>query len=198
MSDDVNKSFRISWTAYLSLITGFTIVISILLAVFTVVAIARFGDGIVPTALTNYEFIAKAAKWIAETSKSLPSNAINIAFWIFFALIVLDILKLIYSFIYLRNIRLYTDENGVWVYRGVFPWQKGSYGVKWRDLDSASYFTSFLSWLLRTYDIRIDHRYTKDNEITLSRVFNGHRAVAHINATHQEFVKSNQEAAKDP
>ena len=43
----------------------------------------------------------------------------------------------------LRSVRLYTDTRGAWIHRGVFPWDRGTTGVAWRDMDSAVYFTGF-------------------------------------------------------
>jgi hypothetical protein len=86
-----------------------------------------------------------------------------------------------------------SDLDGVWVYSGIFPWSKGSFGVKWRDIDSASFKTGFFSWALRTYDIRVGHRFTKDSEIVLSSVYKGQEAVVHINELHKKFTAKQTE-----
>ena len=97
----------------------------------------------------------------------------------FFSIIIL------YKFFYYNSIELYYNHDGVWVYKGVFPWQKGVSGVKWRDLDEAVFFTGFTSWLLRTYKIRIGHRYTKSSEILLTDMYKGHIAAVKINDMHK-------------
>lgn len=101
------------------------------------------------------------------------------------------IAAVVYMVMQIRSYRLYMDEIGVWVYSGVFPWQKGTAGVKWRDLDEAVYFQSMWSWLFKSYSLRIGHRFTKSSEILLSHWQHGHEVVGKINIRHQELVSSN-------
>jgi hypothetical protein len=97
------------------------------------------------------------------------------------ALVVLQVLSI-------RSVRLYTDEDGVWVYSGILPWSKGIRGVKWRDLEDAVYFTGFCSWILKSYTVRMGHRFTKTSEIVLPHMARGNLAVEHINALHREVL----------
>jgi hypothetical protein len=90
----------------------------------------------------------------------------------------------------LRSVQLYIDDVGVWVHSGVLPWKKGVTGVKWRDIDEATYAQGFWSWLTRSYMVRIGHRFTKSNEIVLSNIGGGKHAVATINARHQSLVRA--------
>ena len=71
---------------------------------------------------------------------------------------------------------------------GLLPWNKGVRGVKWRDLDEATFTQGFSSWVLRSYSIRVGHRFTKDSEISLSSMYNGKEAVRIINQVHQKLV----------
>lgn len=79
------------------------------------------------------------------------------------------------------SVRFFTDEQGVWMEMGVFPWQKGVSGVQWRDVGQASYSMGFLSWALRSYDIRVSNRFTTGPELYLRNVHRGDLAVKHIN-----------------
>ncbi|MGY8573450.1 hypothetical protein L0936_19235 [Paracidovorax citrulli] len=88
----------------------------------------------------------------------------------------------IYSVMLTHSVRLFTDENGVWVQGGVFPWEKGISGVQWRDLGQAGYSTGFCSWALRSYDVHVSHRFTAGSEISVRNVHRGDLAVQHINA----------------
>ena len=97
----------------------------------------------------------------------------------------------LYSILLLRTYKLYFDPEGVWLYSGLFPWQKGIRGVKWRDLDEAVYFTGFSSWLFKSYKIRIGHRFTKEAEIFLSHMHLGDKIVQNINAVHQLAIQNN-------
>ena len=97
---------------------------------------------------------------------------------------------LFYRVALLRSVQLYVDDAGVWVHAGVLPWKKGVTGVKWRDVDEATYAQGFWSWLTRSYMVRVGHRYTRTNEIVLTNIGGGKQAVATINARHQALVRS--------
>ncbi len=99
-----------------------------------------------------------------------------------------------YRILLIRSVLLYYDDVGVWVYSGVLPWKRGVRGVKWRDMDEATYVTSFWSWLLRSYTVRIGHRFTKASEIRLTHMARGKQAVATINELHQHLIRSGQMA----
>ncbi|MBF8176926.1 hypothetical protein [Herminiimonas contaminans] len=94
----------------------------------------------------------------------------------------------IYQIFSIRSVSLYADEEGVWVYSGILPWSKGTSGVKWRDVDEAVFFTGFWSWLLRSYTIRVGHRFTKDSEIVLPHIAHGKDAVQRINELHRTAI----------
>jgi hypothetical protein len=95
-----------------------------------------------------------------------------------------------YRFLLVRSVQLYYDEVGIWVYSGVLPWKKGVAGVKWRDMDEATYVNGFVSWVTRSYTVRIGHRFTKESEIVLHHIARGRKAVETINAIHQQMIRS--------
>jgi len=111
--------------------------------------------------------------------------------WVAVAVSVPGILVLAYNSFLLKSVRLYFDDAGVWVYSGLFPWNKGVIGVRWRDLDEAVYFPTLWSWLFKSYSIRIGHRFTRSSEILLTHMAQGHEAVMAINSRHQELVRKN-------
>lgn len=84
------------------------------------------------------------------------------------------------------------DDLGVWVFWGILPWNKGTEGVKWRDIDEAVYFPDLWSWLGKSYTVRVGHRFTKEREIFLSNMANGKEAVQTINAKHAELIRLKQ------
>lgn len=86
-----------------------------------------------------------------------------------------------YSIALTNSVRLFTDDAGVWMQSGVFPWEKGVTGVQWRDLGQAGYTQGFMSWILRSYDVRITHRFSTETELYLRNVHRGNFAVEHIN-----------------
>ena len=96
-----------------------------------------------------------------------------------------------YRFLLVRSVQLYYDDVGVWLYSGVLPWKKGVSGVKWRDMDEATFVNGFWSWATRSYTVRIRHRFTKDSEIVLTNIARGKDAVATINARLQELIRAN-------
>lgn len=92
----------------------------------------------------------------------------------------------------LRVFRLYYNDMGVWLYSGLMPWNKGVRGVKWRDLDDATYTRSMGSWLLKSYSIRIGHRFTRSNELVLKGISHGDKAVMAINQKLAEMASANR------
>lgn len=92
-----------------------------------------------------------------------------------------------YSVAFTRSVRLFTDEVGVWMQAGVFPWEKGVSGVQWRDVGQAGFTQGFLAWALRSYDIRVTHRFTAGSELILRNVRYGNLAVMHVNSVMAEL-----------
>jgi hypothetical protein len=90
-------------------------------------------------------------------------------------------LMFLYNVFFLRSVVLYYDDDGVWLFSGIFPWSRGIIGIKWQDMDEALYKTAFLSWLFKSYDLTISHRFTKSNEIVLPDMYQGNKAVIKIN-----------------
>ncbi|MDQ2823719.1 MAG: hypothetical protein M3Y65_25645 [Pseudomonadota bacterium] len=131
---------------------------------------------------------------VAVLAAILLGGALPLAFlWNETAAIVVLVASgalLFYRIAQLRSVQLYVDDAGVWVHSGVLPWKKGVTGVKWRDVDEATYAQGFWSWITRSYMVRIGHRFTKSNEIVLSHIGGGKQAVATINARHQALVRA--------
>ena len=101
--------------------------------------------------------------------------------WLVLVGVVVAIAWTIYSIALTRSVRLFTDENGVWLHSGIFPWNTGVSGVQWRDLGQAGFTQGFASWALRSYDVRVSHRFTTGAELFLKHVHRGNLAVQHIN-----------------
>lgn len=89
----------------------------------------------------------------------------------------------------LRSVQLYYDDIGVWLYSGILPWKKGVQGVKWRDMDEATFENGFLSWVARSYTVRISHRFTKASEIVVTNIAGGKTAVTTLNAEQQNHIR---------
>ena len=106
------------------------------------------------------------------------------------AVLVCSALLVGYRFLLLRSVQLYYDDVGVWVHSGVLPWKKGVAGVKWRDMDEATFVQGFWSWIARSYTVCIGHRFTKDSEIVLTNIAGGKEAVATLNARHQDLIRA--------
>jgi hypothetical protein len=95
--------------------------------------------------------------------------------------VLINIALFAYDVLYIRSIVFFTDDNGVWVAKGILPWNKGISGVKWRDVSEAVFFQSFASWALKTYTVRVGHKFTNDTELVVANVRNGHEAAQHVN-----------------
>ncbi len=83
---------------------------------------------------------------------------------------------------HIRSYTLFVDEEGVWVFKGIFPWSKGIYGVKWRDFGEAVFFLNPVSWSLKSYTIHATNKFKPEEEIVLKNMHNGDIAVSKINA----------------
>ncbi len=95
----------------------------------------------------------------------------------------------VFKFFQLRSVRLYVDDVGVWEAKGIVPWKRSQRGVKWRDLDEASYSQNFWGWVFKTHNIVIRHRYTKDFEVVLVGMYCGDKAVGRINSMHLQLLE---------
>lgn len=115
-------------------------------------------------------------------------GAIHVA--VIYAGIAAAIAVLVYKVLFIRSVVLFMNDEGIWVYSGVLPWSKGVGGVRWRDVEDARYVPGFLGWALRSYTVRVGHRFTRGHEIVLPNVQNGNRAVEQINALHGSYLRN--------
>jgi hypothetical protein len=115
-------------------------------------------------------------------------------YWQIAALILLvGFVFIAYQVMLLHSVRLYYDDAGVWIYSGILPWKRGVAGVKWRDLDEATFANSFWSWISGSYTVQLKHRFTKALEIGETNMARGKQAVVTINQQLQQRIS--QEAA---
>lgn len=110
--------------------------------------------------------------------------------WAAAGVMVFTVLVVGYRILLVRSYQLYYDDIGVWMYRGILPWSKGLVGVKWRDMDEATFAPSFWSWLLRSYTIRVGHRFTKSSEIVMTQMAGGKNAVTVLNMQLQNLIRA--------
>lgn len=151
-------------------------------------------------------FSAYRLAWTAYVGPSLVLAVTlpltwGISHWsipIAFAILAFAIFWYVLRILFLHSVEIFTDIDGVWIFRGIFPWARGVYGVKWRDVDEATYFTGLVSWATKSYRIRIAHRFTKSSEVTISHVIDGDKAVQFINGLHQDIIKRLDAAGETP
>lgn len=119
---------------------------------------------------------------------------------VMFAVVVLIVGGALFlaNVLHLYSIELYADYEGIWIQRGLFPWNRGVYGVKWRDVDEATYATGFMPWVSGCYLVRIGHRFTKASEIQLRHVYNGNHAVQLINKLHLDLIELENRRRAEP
>lgn len=143
------------------------------------------------TTTQNRTVISKKA-WTAYIAPALISLVLfSILTSIHWLLGIFPILFAVYSVLMIKSYFLFLDDEGVWLYSGIFPWNKGYNGVKWRDLDEAVFRTGFFSWAFKSYTIRVSHRFTQGSEIIINHMEMGDQAVQEINGYHANFLKSN-------
>ncbi|MFY7808512.1 MAG: hypothetical protein ACOVSV_05965 [Fimbriimonadaceae bacterium] len=122
--------------------------------------------------------------WLIAIGSFSKNSIVLAGFWTLVVLIFLT-----YRILMIRSVQLYTDSDGVWVFKGIFPWNRGVRGVKWRDLEDAVYFPNLLSWLLQSYTVRVGHRFTKSSEIVLHNIAKGNQAAFQINDEHKIAIQ---------
>ncbi|HEU0196162.1 MAG TPA: hypothetical protein VFQ88_02970 [Nevskiaceae bacterium] len=93
---------------------------------------------------------------------------------------VLAILLYVFRFAYNKRTTLYMDAAGVWVERGLLPWQHTINGLKWCDMKSADTHQGLKHWLTQSYPVTIVERFTGKVEIDETYVWHGQRAVDRI------------------
>lgn len=138
--------------------------------------------------LNQYSF-GKRPQIVAKKSLTAYVKPMGIWFiaWLFFSVIswVFSLIFIIIGLgiiLYINSFKLFIDEEGVWVFRGFLPWDKGIYGVKWRDFGEALFYQNPVSWSLKSYTILIKNKYKRDDEIILKNMHNGDIAVSKINS----------------
>lgn len=85
-------------------------------------------------------------------------------------------------FLYIRSYQLFVDDAGVWVFRGVFPWDKGIYGLRWEEFGLAVFYQNPWSWILRSYAVQVKNKYKEEVILDLSNMHRGDIAISRINA----------------
>jgi hypothetical protein len=113
-----------------------------------------------------------------------PGGALgkNAASWPAMLALLMAIALTAYSVAYTRSVHLFTNDGGVWMSRGVFPWEKGVTGVQWRDVGQAGFSQGALSWALKSYNLSITHRFTQGAELSAKHVKHGDMFVQHVNS----------------
>jgi hypothetical protein len=146
--------FRLSWVAYLR--EGLAFIVRLMIMA----------------------VISMIATWLISKSTKTEFSTVN---WPSLVGFCLAIAWTVYSIALTNSVRIFTNDGGVWMQRGVFPWEKGIRGVQWRDVGQAGYTQGFASWALRSYDISVSHRFTAGSELIVRNVHLGDKAVMHIN-----------------
>lgn len=134
----------------------------------------------------TYEFInTNADAWLIQfIHKTFQIHIYTVAkygFYIMYALLVFKIIYAIYRIWAWKNTVLFIDNQGVWVHKGVFSWQKEINGIFWADAGMARSRNSFSGMLFNAYPITVSNRYTNNTEINLDYVSNGKDALKQIN-----------------
>jgi hypothetical protein len=100
---------------------------------------------------------------------------------VMYLLVAFSASLMVIRLIYLKTMRLVINDQGVYLFRGIFPWTKGMTGTLWRDVADAVYYTGFFSWAFNSYRVVINHRFTKTSELVILSVRDGNKAVMEIN-----------------
>lgn len=100
---------------------------------------------------------------------------------VMYLLVAFSASLMVMRLIYLKTMRLVINDDGIYLFSGIFPWTKGMTGTLWRDVAEAVYYTGFISWAFNSYRICVRHRFTKTSELVIPSVKNGNKAAMEIN-----------------
>lgn len=104
-------------------------------------------------------------------------NDHKIAWNIFLILVILFSLN---SIIDKKTSKLVIDDEGVWLYHGYLPWDKRRNGVAWKYIEKSVTYMGFVSWVTKSYDIRIYKNFNEDSFL-IESIARGDEAVSLIN-----------------
>lgn len=165
--EDSARIYRISWIGYIRPVFLLTVVTALCIAV---ILVRDLGSPSMQAQLANPLFV------IAPV-----------------CVIVLAVIWFVLKFYYLSTLRFIINTDGVYLFRGIFPWTKGQTGTLWQDIADAQYFPGFIAWLTKTYSVQVRFRFNKSNETFVPYIWNGHQAVMLINQTLQDRARSGQD-----
>ena len=77
------------------------------------------------------------------------------------------------------------DSEGVWNRKGIFPWTKVWDGLNWKDVERAWSIQGFISWVLRSYKIEVNHRFLSDTRFVVYHMPRG--SASKINEFFQKY-----------
>jgi hypothetical protein len=111
---------------------------------------------------------------------SQSANAANIIL-AGYCILFIGIVKVFYDIALRRRFRFYYDQEGVWLIRGILPWNRGRKGLAWLEIDEVFCVGGPFSWLTKSYDISISHRFSATRRLLISQIKHGDQAVEDIN-----------------
>lgn len=126
--------------------------------------------------------------WILKSNK--PEYAGIISNILIISAYLLGV-RLLIQVLHLASYELYFDKQGVWLRSGLFPWDRGAFGIDWRDTEGCLTVRGFISWISRSSEIIIAHRFTDSSKIRVGDMTNALKTCNKINQLHQELVRSN-------
>lgn len=129
--------------------------------------------------MATHGAIIGALMWLSSYAWSA---SILWAFYVLAILAVMTGLILFYMLAHVHSTRIYANSEGVWMLRGVFPWEVQTFGIRWADAGEAVCSDGILAWLTGSYSVAVLNRHTKTADIWCSMIGEGHYFVGHINA----------------
>ena len=98
-------------------------------------------------------------------------------------LIVFTLIFFISVFYFLYKVHdccAFTNKDGVWLHKNIFPWSRGLMGVRWENFDQAQYRASMTSWMTNSYTVYLRDRFGKT--VVIKNLYDGRRWSSKVNA----------------
>lgn len=105
---------------------------------------------------------------------------------------VLFFATFVYKMAWIRSYVITMYENEVRADWGVFPWERSTSFVQWKNITSITYYPTFTSWITNSYSICITHKNNNDSDsdVVLSNIWNGRKVAGIINSEYEDCLNS--------
>lgn len=109
--------------------------------------------------------------------------------WVGISSVVVGASAAVYRVLWLRSTQLWMDEYGVTLNSGVFPWQRGEWRVRWRDIETVGCDRDFMRWAFRFSSVYVWQRFKDEAALVATDMAQGSQACTILNSVHLQWIE---------